>query len=553
MLSNSLVIAQFGSWMGSKLSLAMSAAILALTGTIAQAAPTDCASLSRLSLPNTKIVSAQSFDAGAYTPPFPDWQKVYGLRPLPPVAVAFCRVIGQIAPTRDSEIGFEVWLPSTGWTGRYESVGNGGFAGGIRYDSMENPLLGGSVVASTDDGHVSSPVQPNPAGWALGHPEKVIDFGYRAVHLTAEVSKGITKAFYGSVPKHSYFVGCSKGGQEGFMEAQRYPADFDGIISGASANQWIDLFSSFAWTANLVLSDPDSYLSPADLQAIHDEVIAQCDAQDGVKDGLINDPLSCHLDTSKLKLSPDKLRTFLAIHAGPKSRSAQQLYSGLPYGGELGWKMMITGDSLDEAPATSAMVMYTNGFFQNFVHQNPAWSFRGFDIDSERATAEHLLGATMNATDLSMTAFRARGGRFVQYAGWADTIVSPLNTVAYYQRVIEAQGARGRSKETNLARAQEFYRLFVAPGVGHCGSGPGPNEFGQRGGNGDAHRDIVVALEKWVENGVAPSRIVATKFVDDDPTKSVVMTRPLCAFPRVAKYIGTGDTNDAVNFRCSRP
>src|SRR5262245_17155744 len=277
--------------------------VVALVFTVSDTAAATCQSLASLKLADTVITIAQPVAAGEFTPPR------NGAKPVP---VAFCRIAGKIKPTSDSDIGFELWLPASGWTGRYESVGNGGFAGSIRYDSMLNPLLGGSAVASTDDGHSGG-----GSAWALGHPEKVIDYGYRAVHLTAEIAKAITTTFYESKPHHSYFVGCSKGGQEALMEAQRFPNDFDGILGAANANQWTSLFSSFAWNQKLNQADKASYLSPADLEKIGAATIAACDASDGVKDGLISDPLSCRVSTSALSLQPAQAKTFEAIHGGP--------------------------------------------------------------------------------------------------------------------------------------------------------------------------------------------------------------------------------------------
>jgi hypothetical protein len=529
--------------------LASASALAVAAGATPAAAAADCRSLASLALPDTRISMAEPVAAGAFSPPLPSWAKGLGMRQPKPVPAAFCRVTGDILSAPDSDIKFEVWLPASGWTGRYESVGNGGFAGGIRYDSMVNPLLGGSVVASTDDGHTAPAIGPGSASWALGHPQKVKDYGYRAVHLTAETAKAITKAFYGEAPTHSYFVGCSKGGQEALMEAQRYPSDFDGIVGGANANRWVDLFSSFSWTQNMTLANRDGYLSPADMDKIAAAVAAACDAQDGVKDGLISDPLRCRVDMSKIGLSPAKLRSYQAIHDGPHDRAGNPIYAGMPFGGELGWKDTVSGASFEDAPVNAQMSMYGDGFFANFVHQDAGWTFRGFDIDAERANAGKLLGADMNADDPRMSAFKTRGGKFIQFAGWADTIVTPMGTIDFYKQVVAAQ-ATAAEDPAALERTQGFYRLFLAPGVGHCGGGPGPNNFGQAGGNGEASHDMVVAMENWVEKGVAPTRIVATKFVGDQPAKGVAMTRPLCPYPQVARYRGSGDTNDAANFEC---
>jgi Tannase and feruloyl esterase len=500
----------------------------------------NCADLSQVKLPNTTITLAKSVAAGAFTPPVPEWARAF-MRPTP-IPAAFCRVTGEIRPTQDSNIKFEVWLPPTGWSGRYESVGNGGFAGSIRYDSMLNPLLAGSVVASTDDGHEGPAIGPTGADWALGHPEKIIDYGHRAVHLTAVAAKVITAAFYGHPPTHSYFVGCSKGGQEGFMEAQRYPEDFDGIVSGAAASQWTDLFSSFVWTESLNLANRNSYLSSDDLAKIGAAVTAACETPATAKNGFISDPLRCEVAPSSLGLTPEKLRTFESIHHGPKDRSGRQTYPGQAYGSEnTGWNETISAANFEAAETQAQMSMYGGNFFRNFVYQDKNWSFHGFDLDQGRADAERLVGAAMNANDMSFAGYKARGGKFIAYAGMVDSIVTPLSSVRSYHAVVSA----------THAQTEQFYRLFLAPGVGHCGGGPGPNQFGQAGGLGDAGHDMVVALERWVEKGVPPTRIVATKYIADDKAKGVSMTRPLCPFPQIAKYQGTGDVTDAASFACA--
>jgi hypothetical protein len=512
------------------------------------ASATSCTDLAHIALPDTTITLAQSVAPGAFTPPVPEWAKAF-MAPKA-IPVAFCRVAGTIRPTSDSDIRFEVWLPASGWTGRYESVGNGGFAGSIRYDSMLNPLLGGSVVASTDDGHQAPAIGPTSADWALGHPEKIIDHGYRAVHLTAVTAKAISATFYGRQPSHSYFVGCSKGGQEGVMESQRYPDDFDGIVSGAAANEWTNLFTSFMWTQRLNLADRAGYLSPEDLKKIGTAVMAACAAPGDADHGFISDPLRCKVPLSSIGLAPAKLRTFEAIHRGPTDRSGRQVYPGQPYGSEAAsWEDTISGANFEAGQTEAQMSMYGQNYYRNFVYQDPKWNFHDFDVEKGRADAVKAVGKIMNADDVSFKGFKAHGGKFIQYAGMTDSIVTPLSSVRYYEAVVAAQGHE--SDATALAKTQEFYRLFLAPGVGHCGGGAGPNQFGQAGGAGDAEHDMVVALERWVEKGVAPARIVATKFVADDKTKGVAMTRPLCAFPEVAKYKGSGSVNDAANFACA--
>jgi Tannase and feruloyl esterase len=522
-------------------------AITLLDCSTSLAAAASCEQLAHLALPNTTITLAQSVAAGAFSPPVPAWAKAFMLPA--PIPAAFCRVTGQIRPTPDSDIKFEVWLPLSGWTGRYESVGNGGFAGSIRYDSMRNPLLAGSAVASTDDGHDAPAIGPTSADWAFGHPEKIIDHGHRAVHLTAVTAKAITTSFYGRAPAHAYFVGCSKGGQEAFMEAQRYPEDFDGIVGGAVANQWTDLFSSFMWTQNLNLANKDSYLSPEDLGKIGTTVSAACDTIGGVKSGFVQDPLRCKVNLESMGLTAAKLRTYEALHQGPKDHTGRSTYAGQAYGSENpGWQDTISATNFEAAQTEAQMSMYGANFYRNFIYQDRAWSFHGFDLEKGRADAVRVVGKSMNANDVHFAGFKAHGGKLIQYAGMVDSIVTPLSSVKFYQAVVAAQGKMPDG--VALALTQEFYRLFLAPGVGHCGGGPGPNQFGQAGGGGDVEHDLVAALEQWVEKGVPPTRVVATKFVADDSAKGVDMTRPLCPFPQVAQYKGSGDVKDAANFVC---
>ena len=512
----------------------------------------SCDSLASLKLPDTTITLAQSVAAGTFTPPGPA-QAAATAKPVP---VAFCRVTGSIKPTADSNIGFEVWLPQSGWTGRYESVGNGGFAGVISYRAMVGPLVAGSAVASTDDGHSG----PGPA-WALGHPEKIADYGYRAVHLTADNGKAIANAFYGAKPKYSYFVGCSKGSQEAFMEAQRFPNDFDGIVAGASANQWVSLFSGFAANQKANLASEAGYISAADVQKAGAAIVAACDGIDGVKDGLINDPRQCKIKISDLPLTPAQQKTFAAIHDGPKTSAGKQIYPGYPFGTEIvGWSANLAGPSYAEAAAKASQSTFGNGLYANFVYQDPNWDSRKFDLDKSPVDADKAMGKAMNSDDPNLTAFKSRGGKLLQFHGWADALNTPLGSIRYYEQVMAAQAKAGGvtpvasgAADAGLAKTQEFFRLFLAPGMGHCSGGTGPNQLGQTDGGGDADHDIVAALERWVEKGTAPTRIVATKFVDNDQTKPVEMTRPLCAYPQAAKYKGSGDTNDAANFVCAAP
>ena len=536
-----------------RMTLGLTSFLLASAASAANPAlAASCEGLTGLKLPNTTITMAQPQAAGAFTPP----GAAAGTKPVP---VAFCRVGGSIKPTSDSDIRFEVWLPQTGWAWRYESVGNGGFAGAIPFGAMVRPLTAGSAVAGTDDGHQTE--VNTQAEWALGHPEKIIDFGYRAVHLTAMVSKAITTAFYGDKPKHSYFIGCSTGGREALTEAQRYPYDFDGISAGDPANQLVGLHSGDAANMKAFLASEAGYISPSDVQKIGVAITEQCDAVDGVKDGLINDPRECRINLASLPLTAAQLKTYQALQDGPKTSSGKQIFPGMPFGSEaVGWTQYFTGPSFAEAHAKARRGILANETFANLVYQDPKWDFMRFDPDKGPADAEKAFGPIMDSTDPNLTGFKAHGGKLISYQGWADSDITPFAMLNYYNSVVAAQGRAGgntgASQSANagaLDKTQAFYRLFMAPGMGHCGGGPGPNQFGQTGGDGDADHDVVAALEQWVEKGVAPKKIIATKYAGNDLTKGVQMTRPLCVYPEAARYKGTGDTNDAGSFVCTDP
>src|SRR5580698_2166483 len=426
-------------------------ASLILFAALAHAAPMSCEQLAKVSLPQTNISLAQSTAADTFTPPVPDWAK--GFMHPKPVPAAFCRVVGHLHPTGDSDIKFEVWLPASGWSGRYESVGNGGFAGFIRYDSMVNPLLGGSVVASTDDGHDAPAIGPTAADWALGHREKIIDYGFRAVHLTALAAKAVATAFYGRAPVHSYFVGCSKGGQEGYMESQRYPEDFDGIISGAAANDWVHLFTSFVWNESVNLAGKESYLSLDDLKKIDKVVMGTCAKLGDAEHGFLSDPLECKVKGSVPGVTPTSLRTYELIRQGPKNRAGQSVFAGQPYGSELSWSGVVSTENFETAATEAQMSMYGGNFFRNFVYQDRKWTFKNLDLDKTLNDAREI-GEIMNATDVSFKGFKARGGKFIAYAGLVDSIVTPLSSVHYYQSVVAAQD---KVPAAALAKTQEFY------------------------------------------------------------------------------------------------
>ncbi len=508
-----------------------------------------CESLSELKLANTTITLAQLVAAGAFPPP-PGEQALRGApsyKNLP----AFCRVTGVIKPSSDSDIRFEVWLPNENWNGRFQGIGNGGFAGSIIYgEGLANAVANGYAAASTDTGHSQGQFG---AQWGLGHPEKVVDFGYRAIHETAEKGKAIVLAFYGSGPKHSYFSSCSNGGRQALMEAQRYPADYDGIIAGAPANYWTRLFSGFIWNTQ-ALSEPGGYIPPAKLKAIESATVTACDSNDGVKDGVLEDPSRCNFDPKVLLcdgaesdscLTAPQVKALAAIYSGPKNSKGQKLYPGFVPGGETGpygWTNWINGAT----PGRSLQTAFGTQFFSNLVFEAPSWDFHTFNFDTDIKIAEDKLGNVMNATDPNLKAFKDRGGKLILFHGWSDAAISGLDSIDYYRSVESKMGVK---------QTESFVRLFMVPGMQHCAFGPGPNSFGEYSGTkNDGGHDISKALEHWVEDRAAPSKIIATKYKNDlDRTSGVVRTRPLCPYPQIAKYKGSGSTDDAANFVCAKP
>ncbi|MBV8570429.1 MAG: tannase/feruloyl esterase family alpha/beta hydrolase [Acidobacteriaceae bacterium] len=512
------------------------AALLSLAN---QCRAADCESLSNLKLPDTTITLAQRVTDKTFTPgdgkPLTD---------LP----EFCRVVGVIKPSSDSNIRFEVWLPIRNWNHKYRGMGNGGFAGHIDYDGLANSVRRNYAASGTDTGHEANFLD---ASWAYHHPEKVKDFGYRAVHLTAENGKAVIKAFYDAMPQHSYFDACSDGGREALMEAQRYPQDYDGILAGAPANLWTHLLSA-GLAANQALSvHPDGYISQLKLPSLKRAVLDSCDAQDGLKDGIIDDPRKCHFDPATLLCHGEETRDCLtapqvesvkAIYGGGRDSKGDLVFPGLMPGSEDGWELWVTG----QAPGQSLGSGFLSGYFRYMVLEDPTWNPLTANIDQVMSEADKNTARALNSDQPGIGDFIAHGGKLIVYHGWNDAAISPLNSIRYYQSVITTIG-----KST----AANGIRLYMAPGVGHCIGGPGPSWFGQLGAataKGPKY-GIYDALEAWVEQGTAPGDIIATKYENDDPKGKVEMTRPLCPFPQQAKYRGSGDPNDYSNFSCAAP
>ena len=511
-----------------------------------------CENLASLKLPSTTITAAQSIAAGAFalppgTPPSPPGLGPSGLFKAMP---AFCRVTGVIQPSTDSHIEFEVWLPSAGWNHKLEGAGNGGFAGSINYTDLAQALIAGYATSSTDTGHKGGATD---ATWALGHPEKIIDFGYRAIHETAEKSKSVIRAFYGEAPQHSYFSSCSNGGRQALMEAQRYAADYDGLIAGAPAANWTRIMAGFTWDEQSAEADPASYIPAGKFAAVDSAVLAACDALDGVKDGVLDDPRKCHFDPAALLckgadsaacLTQPQVAALKKIYAGPRNSKGEQVYPGFEPGGQsgsgfLGWAAWFSGLK----PGTSAQYAFATQAGAYMIYQNAAWDYRAANFDKDLKIAEDTMGARLNAIDPNLKALKDRGGKLMIYHGWSDPALVPTATVNYYENVVAKMGPKDTAG---------FVRLYMVPGMNHCAAGPGPNSFGSGPARSvDPDFSMFAALERWVEIGTAPDKIIATKYkMDGNPASGVSRTRPLCPYPQVARYKGSGSADEAANFAC---
>jgi feruloyl esterase len=487
---------------------------------VAWAAP--CDSLTSLALPHSTILWAKPVAAGEFTLPTP------GRGANPNVAFknlpAFCRVAASLKPASDSDIRIEVWLPMTGWNGKLQSVGNGAWAGSISYPALATALAAGYAAASTDTGH-----EGNNPDFIVGHPDKLADFVHRSVHEMTVAAKGVVNGFYGSAPKYSYWNGCSTGGRQAFTEAQRYPDDYDGIIAGAPAAYVTRLQGVQVWISQQANRSPASLIPAEKFSLIHNAVLAACDGLDGVKDGVLENPTKCKFDPQVLAckegdgpncLNAEQVRTARMMYSGigtewhlGAQHGINTLFPGIEPGSEMGWNMLAS-----PKPMSLAVEMYKYAAF------NGNWDLKDFKVD-DIMRFEKEKGPAVNSVDPNLNPFFAHNGKLLMYHGWADPGVPPQGTVDYFNSVRETVGAK----------ASEDMRLFMVPGMGHCRGGDGTDEF-----------DAVKALEQWVEKSKAPERIEASRIRNG----KVNRTRPLCAYPKVAVYNGTGSTDESANFSC---
>jgi feruloyl esterase len=365
-------------------------------------------------------------------------------------------------------------------------------------------------------------------------------------------AKAVIKEFYGNHLRHSYFASCSNGGRQALMEAQRFPADYDGIIAGAPANYWTHLLTSAVWDAQATTSEEASYIPSSKLPAIARAVNEACDAQDGVSDGILNDPRKCHFDPAAIVCKEEESDQCLTaaqatalkkLYEGAHDRQGTRIFPGLLPGAEDGpggWSLWITGP----APGKSLLFSFGNGFYGGMVYDKADWNYKDADLGEAVKAADTKMAKILNATEADLAAFKARGGKLILYHGWDDPAISALNSIDYYHSVVSAMGREN---------TEAFARLYMAPGMQHCGGGPGPDSFGQEGPTPmaqDADHSLQLSIERWVEKGTTPSAIIATKYAGHGASEDVQMTRPLCAYPQIAKYKGSSDPNDAGSFVC---
>ena len=491
------------------------------------AAAQSCASLTDAHLENTKIDFAEEIH------PDPTWdfpQSMFsGLARTDPTGALnaerpFCRVAGTI----ETEIKFELWLPDD-WNGKYQQVGNGAYTGDINYPTMGGALAKGYATASTNLGHASK--NSFETDWMVGHKQRIVDFGYRAHHLVSEIAKQLVDAYYDRAPSYSYFVGCSSGGWQALTEIQKYPEDFDGVVAGAPAHNFVRQNLRGAITAQMSLANPEGNLGRAQTRLVADAALEQCDPEDGVEDGIISQPLQCDFDPAQLQckagetsdscLTSAQVEQVRALYGPVESKGGLELYPGPTISAAL----RPLGPADPDAPALGGPLANA---LKEFGYTS-APTIATFDADRDIPPMEALMNPVMSSVDPDLSKFKARGGKVVAWQGWGDPAISPYNTLHYYDTVEAKLGGN----------MDDFYRIFFVPGMGHCGAGAtGPDKF-----------DVVAGLENWVEKNVAPTRIESMQYEDGKVTRS----RPLCKYPEVAKYDGAGSTDEARNFVCAAP
>jgi feruloyl esterase len=522
----------------------------------------ECENLAGLSIDHVEITTATWLRDGVFHEDTATGRAGRVYRDLP----AFCRVRGVARPVKGSEIEFEVWLPADGWTKRLHMIGNGAYSSNIGYAQMAERLRAGDVAVATNTGHKGSELT-----FAIGKPESITDFAHRAVHESVLAAKAVTRAFYSAAPSWSYFSGCSTGGYQGLMEAQRYPDDFDGIIAGAPGNNRANLNLAFLWNfkANHRPGDDLTPILPQHkLPMITAAAIKACDAADGVRDGVINDPRECHFDPAVLQcqagdqpdcLTAEQVDVVRKLYAGPPdARTGKNIYPGYAIGSEgvvggedashPGWSAYWANNKKPDEPLRL-------DYFRYWVYDQPDWNWKSFNWGSDIDAIDAKIGALFNATNPDLGRFKARRGKLIMFMGWQDPVGAPAEAINYYNDV-EAR-SRGASPQARRDDTQSFLRLYMVAGMAHCAGGPGATHFSSATRDSmppvrDAQHDMAVALQDWVERGRAPQALIATRFDHPKTRSRIVFQRPVCVYPAVPRYVG-GPQDAASSFACVAP
>jgi feruloyl esterase len=466
-------------------------------------------------------------------------------------------VSGVLRPTPDSDIRFDVWMPAQHWNGEYQGVGNGGFAGTLNLGEVALSVQRGYASATTDTGHPNVGTEV----WAKGHPEKIRDYAERAIHLTTVTAKAIITAYYGRAPRYSYFAGCSNGGRQGLIEAQRYPDDFDGIISVAPSINWANhIFATFTANAQALFNTPGASIPVSKVNTIAAAVMKQCDELDGVKDGVLNDPRVCTVDTKVLKCSGEEDRddcltqpqidALQTIYRGPRTALGAPIEPGFLPGGELdsfptsGWASWFFKNN-------SIQVDLSTRFMRDFITGDPSWNFRTSNIELDIAKVNTTYGPLLNADDPDLSEFFEHGGKLMIVHGWAEPAVPPLSSIGYYEAI---RAKMGKSAEKSA-------RLFMVPGMQHCIGGAGAYMFNAAAAKSpaDPQSDVGAALEAWVKSGRAPQSFVAWKPADlwaaigGAENVRVERTSLICAYPKIAVWDRHGNPMNSKSYACQMP
>jgi len=504
--------------------------LILLLGLSSKAHSATCEDLAKLQLPNTSIDKAEVVTQNSFL-------QVRNHQPvgdLPP----FCRVVATLLPSSDSNIAVEIWLPQTGWNGRLLGTGNGGFGGVIFYDELAAGLRQGYAVVNTDMG-LSVPPGRDQAIF-VNRPERWIDWGYRSTHVMTLFAKQLVSAYYGREASHSYFLGCSTGGGQAMAEAQRYPEDYDGLVGGAPPNNRTGVHLSILWNFVATHRSPDAYIPQAKALMIEKAVESACGGQDGTTDGIVVDPRKCHFDLATLQctgsdtencLTAEQVKTARLLYAGPHNpNTEEQLYPGLTLGSEGDWERSFGTAGAAVRPPFGPIFEWVLGMQRNWL---------AFDFNKQAAQFVRELGPDVDSLDPDLDKLKESGHKLLIYHGWEDPLVTPEASIDYWNAVTSRMREESGGSHTSTATLKNYFRLFMVPGMYHCGGGPGADSF-----------DPLSAMVSWVENGKAPDQIIATKYESSGAMK---FQRPLCPYPEYAKYKGRGDVNKADSFICVSP